>query len=360
MKLTKRILKICLVVVSFFIILSSFQNCTQATFDVTRIEPENTVNGIDGDSETDGNTDTGNDMPLPGPVVVPDLARLQAADEVANTNETCSALKPFYWEVGNKDGVLASGSTGDKSISAATRMSIASASKWIFGAYVAEKRKGSVSDYDMKFMTMRSGYTNFKVCPSTAAATIQSCLESGTNGVLDVTTENKFDYGGGHFERWAFENGLASMNRSQLDVEYESVLGNIGFKFNSPQPAGGLEGSASDYAAFLRRILRGELQISGLLGYKAVCTEPTRCSDALGSPFSPEDVHYSVGHWVEDDSQTNGDQSFSSPGAFGFYPWIDSTKTYYGIVARSDLVNGAKASVNCGRLIRRAFLNISR
>jgi len=30
-----------------------------------------------------------------------------------------------------------------------------------------------------------------------------------------------------------------------------------------------------------------------------------------------------------------GDGAFSSPGAFGFYPWIDRTKTNYGVLARS-------------------------
>lgn len=348
MRPAKRVFKIYLFVTSFLIILSAFQNCAQENFNVAPVELENVANG---------NTDTNDDFSPEVPIAVPGEANFRAADEAANNSETCSSIQPFYWEIGNKDGVLASGSTGDKSISASTRMSIASASKWIFGAYVAEKRRGVLSDYDMKFMTMRSGYTNFKVCPSTASATIQSCLESGSNGVLNREAENKFDYGGGHFERWAFENGLALMNRSQLDAEYESVLGPTEFTFNSPQPAGGLEGSASNYAAFLRRILKRELQISGLLGYKPVCTEPTRCSDALGSPFSPEDVHYSVGHWVEDDAQTSGDRSFSSPGAFGFYPWIDATKKYYGIVARSNLANGAKASVDCGRLIRRAFLS---
>lgn len=63
-------------------------------------------------------------------------------------------------------------------------------------------------------------------------------------------------------------------------------------------------------------------------------------------------------------TSTASDGSFSSPGAFGFYPWIDSTKTYYGIVAR-EVHNGVLASeeaqrpylqsMNCGRLIRKAW-----
>jgi hypothetical protein len=47
-----------------------------------------------------------------------------------------------------------------------------------------------------------------------------------------------------------------------------------------------------------------------------------------------------------------------SPGAFGFYPWIDSTKTWYGILAHYDN-SGEGAyfdSVECGRLIRKAWI----
>jgi hypothetical protein len=67
-----------------------------------------------------------------------------------------------------------------------------------------------------------------------------------------------------------------------------------------------------------------------------------------------ESWHYSIGHWVEDDPKV-GDGAFSSPGAFGFYPWIDASKTYYGVVARAE-APGALESVYCGRLIRKAWV----
>jgi hypothetical protein len=76
-----------------------------------------------------------------------------------------------------------------------------------------------------------------------------------------------------------------------------------------------------------------------------------------------ESWHYSLGHWVEDDPVV-GDGAFSSPGRFGFYPWVDASKTYYGVLARFDAVhvddpNPKEASyitsVKCGRLIRHAW-----
>jgi hypothetical protein len=343
----KKFLKISLILISVFLLQLGFQNCSSYQSNNESATSQN---------NTSSGNNTGGSGENPSEEVdnIPIAIRMAAATQTANSNSVCTNIAPFYWEIGDKDQPLASGSTGNNSFTADTRISIASVSKWFFGAYVAEKRNGLLSDYDMKFLTMQSGYTSFKICPSSSSATIQSCSESGDNGLYTAENENKFYYGGGHFERWALENGLASMNRAQLDIEYKSVLGDIGVTFNSPQPAGGMEGSANNYSAFLRRILRKELKISNLLGYSPVCTEPSTCDLALNSPFSPESNQYSVGHWIEVDPQL-GDGSFSSAGAFGFYPWIDSTKTYYGVISRSD-PTGARTSVNCGRLIRRAFI----
>ena len=58
---------------------------------------------------------------------------------------------------------------------------------------------------------------------------------------------------------------------------------------------------------------------------------------------------------MEDDPVV-GDGAFSSPGAFGFYPWIDASKTYYGVLARQGAAGTGVDSVNCGRLIRKAWV----
>jgi hypothetical protein len=43
--------------------------------------------------------------------------------------------------------------------------------------------------------------------------------------------------------------------------------------------------------------------------------------------------------------------------AFGFHPWIDATKTYYGIVARYSLEAKAYVeSAECGVVMRKAFM----
>jgi hypothetical protein len=91
------------------------------------------------------------------------------------------------------------------------------------------------------------------------------------------------------------------------------------------------------------------------LGTYPVCTLPSRSCDAVYTPYLQEAWHYSIGHWIEDNPATHGDGAFNSAGANGFYPWIDATKSYYGVLAR-DVSDNSYESVQCGRLIRRAFI----
>ena len=95
------------------------------------------------------------------------------------------------------------------------------------------------------------------------------------------------------------------------------------------------------------------------LGTHAVCTRHSTTCNATFSPI-PEAWHYSIGHWVEDDPNSHGDGAFSSPGMYGFYPWIDATKAFYGIISRENMTGSGLqqgyASAQCGRLIRRAWV----
>jgi hypothetical protein len=92
------------------------------------------------------------------------------------------------------------------------------------------------------------------------------------------------------------------------------------------------------------------------LGTHPVCTLPGSCPGAIESPV-PVAWHYSLNHWVEDDPG-NGDGAFSSPGAFGFYPWISADKQWYGILARVSRRPGAyKESVYCGIKLRHAWIS---
>jgi CubicO group peptidase (beta-lactamase class C family) len=278
-------------------------------------------------------------------------------------------VRPFYWEIGDQNSALASGSVGGSTFTANTDMPIASASKWVFGAYIAQLHGGQLTADDISALTMNSGYTNFdeasciRLLQSTQdAETVNDCFQSGgANGGKnsDYINDNlnHFFYNGGHFQNLAVNLGLGSLNNANLQAAVQTQLGaDFNFTYGTPQLAGGVNTSAANYAIFLRKILNNQLAIHDLLGQHAVCTQLSSCSTAIYTPApTTESWNYSLGHWVESDPAT-GDNTFSSPGAFGFYPWIDKTKTYYGVLARKSDPGSGFESVYCGRLIRKAWM----
>jgi hypothetical protein len=285
-----------------------------------------------------------------------------AAATAARTDPLCTALGPFYWEIGDVNGVLASGSIGT-GYGATTSLEIASASKLVFGTYVVERMKNSLAAIDMKALTMRSGRTNFENTCDTALTVNQCCNKAratgGTNCELEAGEVDHFNYGGGHFEQYGIDLGLGASTKAQLASEVAKYLGSdLEIDFANVMLANGVETTPAHYGQFLRKILGGKLAITAHLGERSVCTLPgPSCPTAHSSPV-PEAWQYSYGHWVETDG------SFSSPGLYGFYPWIDATKTHYGLVARkaNDHLSGPAAdtsywhSVECGRVVRNAFL----
>lgn len=298
-------------------------------------------------------------------------AATQAASQAAMNAPECQAASPFYWEIGNAQGVQASGQVGLLAPAADTVMPIASASKWLYGAYVAEARQGRLSAEDVQSLTMRAGYDrlSYPSCLRLLPArqrreTVAECLGTGSNGRRDPQAIDRFSYNGGHFQQHAVAHmGLGDRNNDTLAIAINQTLHlSPEVRYDSPQLAAGVITSASAYAAFLRQLLRGELALSALLGQEAVCASPTYCpAGAIYSPIpASEQWRYALGHWIESDP-TVGDNSFSSPGAFGFYPWINATRDTYGVLARHHLgVQAYYTSVQCGRVIRKAWFSAGR
>jgi len=285
--------------------------------------------------------------------------RASAAESTAQSgSNACNAIRPFYWEIGDSNAKAASGSVDSPTASVhfdgVTPLSIASASKWIYGAYVVEKRAGALTDVDRRFLTMQSGYMNLKNCDP--SQTIDSCLAAQATTVYTAADEGKFYYDGGHMQKHASLSGLGGMTPAALTAEVQAQIGtDVPLVYTLAQPGGGLAMSADAYAQFLRKVLRGELGMRSALGASAVCTNPQRCGNAVYTPTpASESWHYSVGHWVEDDP-TVGDGAFSSAGSFGFYPWIDAGKTSYGVIARVAQAGSGYDSALCGRLLRKAW-----
>jgi len=296
--------------------------------------------------------------------------RSAAASAIAHSSRSCIAAKPFYWEIGDQHAALAAAAEGASGPTANTALAISSASEWVFSAYVLQARAGKLDESQINALTMRSGYSNLQYdrcvqrAPGLRHQTVSDCfralhLVGGSNADFRPAQVGKFFFNGAHSQQLAATDPrLGELGAAALTGVIGDALGTApAFIYDSPQVDAGIRTTPASYAGFLRRILSGQLLIRDQLGSHAICTNPARCPTALNTPMpQTENPHYSLGHWVEDDPRV-GDGAFSDPGLLGFYPWIDASKTYYGVLARVSHSPGAHViSLQCGRLIRKAWL----
>lgn len=113
----------------------------------------------------------------------------------------------------------------------------------------------------------------------------------------------------------------------------------IGNGTRNPRIAGGLVASANEYApllaiAFHRGTYRGtQWAPAELFDAQAVAPYPNA---TIG--FSPVtalgvDYRYGLGAWLECTTPASGCSTLSSPGAFGWTPWLDREAGYYAVLA---------------------------
>lgn len=326
----------------------------------------------------------------------PDPNSISAATLTAQNNALCQAIEPYYWEIGNATGPIASASVTPVTVPATTPIisttpfSIASGSKMVYAAYIMALRNG-VANYtsdDITALNFTDGYANCgnstgggsaATCDRSVYSTINLCLtQTGPTGPFNQQLSSaigKFAYDACHMENHASRfTALGNVNFASLFAVMNTTMNLTGdnFLYSQPLPAGGVYGSSNDYAIVLRALLSGLIN-NDALGTHSVCTNaggnysaqtvggvfpgPTSCVAQAGSPI-PENWQYSMGFWIETAPGSHGDGAFSSPGAFGFVPWIDSTKTWYGTVARSTQPTGGSGYISekCGRLIRHAWI----
>jgi hypothetical protein len=258
--------------------------------------------------------------------------------------DACSRLD-YYWEIGDRSGVLGSGRVGSAAPTAGAPIDIASASKWLYGALALQARPIPTAD-DVRFLTMTSGFETFSLC--TRFQTVATCAAAGDNDRYTPADDGRFFYSGAHMQQHAVGNGLGPLTPAGLGPQVSRALG-VTVAYGTPQLAGGAVIAPSEFGAFLRKLMRNELALAPFLGTFAVCTNPATCATSANSPI-PADWFYSLGHWVEDDG------TFSSPGAFGFYPWISGDRSLYGIVVTEHgFAGNGWTAAQCGRQIRNSW-----
>ncbi|MFK7887300.1 MAG: serine hydrolase domain-containing protein [Gammaproteobacteria bacterium] len=196
-------------------------------------------------------------------------------------------------------------------------------------------------------------------CVEESATTLQSCAQNLYSQALSFEPGTAFSYGPAHLAVAGAmaEQATAQSFRTLAQLQVSAALNLANTDVLRPSPAnprvaGGWTSTARDYGAFLRGLLSGEYLGS---------VRATMLEDQTAEPVimvtrpaviddNQFDFHYASGAWREC-TQPQWDETcdalgiVASPGAFGWYPWIDFENGYYAVIAmRESVVNGQSAT----------------
>lgn len=297
--------------------------------------------------------------------------------------------REFSLQVGDADGTILTYTRGE--VTPQTRHEIASASKWLASAAImrlVERGELSLDDHPQDYiewwtsdpedprskitlahlLSFTSGFGGSPLevtCVNRARATLDGCSrEIYDEFFLYEEPGETFYYGPAHMH-FAALMAEGATGKGWNDIFAEEVVMPLGMGQETlytvaspehPRIAGGISSNGEDYARFLRAILAGEYLARSL----DVMSEDHTPSGEVELAYSPLTAHgfewhYGFGLWRECPSETftNGCADhvrISSPGAYGFYPWIDREHSYWAVLStKGGIFSGpAKDSVLLG------------
>ncbi|XXF76997.1 hypothetical protein P2318_28665 [Myxococcaceae bacterium GXIMD 01537] len=288
----------------------------------------------------------------------------QAAVDTANTSADCTSLGDFYWETGN-GAAKAFGFSRGSTVSAMTVLPLASASKWLYAsAYVQSKGYVNLGAAEKKRLNFTSGFLEAaeSLCGD-AGTTVSACYGASYKGVsYRILQDGDFFYDGGHMQRLAHEDigGRTGTGTSGVVAWLNGQLGtSLPESHGAVAVAGGFWGSAVHYRVFLQKLLTNQYAMSFRLNADAV---PAYVGGpgVKYTPWTEGQPYYGLGHWLEREVVDNAWKvtGHSSPGMFGFYPWVDAGKSQYMLLSRfrsNGSVGEALFSRNCAHKILTAY-----
>lgn len=312
------------------------------------------------------------DIPPPPPPT----SRFAAIDQLVDTHRTQRNLPgvglAIYDRNGTKVHEYMSGTmTGD------TRLPIASASKLVSGVTLfrlieanyltLDTRTGAVLGWQganavitlRHLLSFTSGLDPDALCNYMASITLRDCANSLEEMPLVAPPGTRFDYGSSHLavaatmaeqltgQGWnsLFQTWLAQpLGISPEAIYYANPVNAQGT--SNPLPAGGLRMTMNEYARVLRLVFdRGTLNGSPFISAN-LFVEQGRLQypdSTIGNspPAAGPGQRYGLTAWLDCDTPASGCNRISSPGAFGFTPWVDRDAGYYAVLGMYDSQAGA-------------------
>jgi CubicO group peptidase (beta-lactamase class C family) len=202
-----------------------------------------------------------------------------------------------------------------------------------------------------QLLSFTSGLAPENDCTGIALATLAQCADAIRATGLVAPPGTRFDYGGSHLQvagrmaevvtaqSWnaLFRQTLTAPLGLPADVEYYTGPRQLRGTTN-PLVAGGLRASMQEYAALLavayHRGSFGSLTLATPALFDLQAREPFPAVSIGNSPFRQIGLPYRYGlsAWLECETPASGCAAISSPGAFGWTPWLDREAGYYAII----------------------------
>lgn len=216
-----------------------------------------------------------------------------------------------------------------------------------------------------QLLSMTSGFnsdTSGGGCISTAATTVQACARAIYDSGLNSAPGSSFSYGGTAFQIAAAMAEAATGKTINQIVNEELVtpfgLSGTGFyspSLTNPMMAGGGFSTVEDYAKVMAAMLDGRLAANRAEFIRDRSAGLTVLYDPTANATT--EWHYALGAWRECDQKPfsagcTAQQLVSSPGAFGWTPWIDYDRGYWAIIGIQAGFGGDVASVRLEQQIQ--------
>lgn len=278
--------------------------------------------------------------------------------------------------IGDDTGILFKYEKGD--YESDDQVAIASASKMIFGLLLwdmiesGDLSRDDTPDSYISFWTGMAGDARSEItldqllgfvsgfneppgnpgCIGDGAIALTDCIEAIYLDGLDTLPGNAFYYGPEHMQvaglmaSAATGQTIAELIDTRLSQPfgltqtlYPAVAG------DNPRFSGQMRSSANDVAQLLTAVLVGDL-VSDRDGFLQDRTASATFGNRPAG-LDALDWHYGFGFWKECDDLSyttacDNNPIISSPGAFGFTPWIDFERGYWGIVAIEAVSIGSR------------------
>lgn len=326
-----------------------------------------------GDPSTSQPSPAPSPVPTPTPTPTPNFTAIQAAIDAA-------PVADIYVAIGAPSGVIYRYQKGRLPPAALTP--IASATKMLSGVTIlrlVEAGRMRLTDHPQQYLSYwtrdpadpRSQVTLQQLLSFTsgfnAEATDRGCIADGSTTIsacarefydrgLQTAPGTAFSYGPAHLQiAGAMAEAATGMSFGQLfRQQVGDVAGMTSTVFSvpsstNPRLSGGGASTIEDYAAFLDAMLRGRL-LADIAGYTADRTADLPVLNAPEATVTAGEWHYALASWRECDDKPFSTgcaaaRMVSSPGAFGWTPWIDFDRGYWAVIGMQEGIGGAAQGV---------------